>query len=248
MKRPAALAITLWASVACASPIWVETFDDGVGRFDQTLGPGDVRHVWQPSQQLRAFIVQDDKNDRRFADLEQTFDAQSDVIGFAVQVRPVAATDGDNVSSGVGFWNSANDYHANHLGLNFGIGDADSVETGISITGRYADGSPVAPSAAIPFDFFTTYYIDLLVNLPAHSVIADVYQGPDATGTLLGTLSTILDPGKSLMLDSLGMGAVAPGGEAIVLFLDNFAFTIPEPTTLALLALTTTALLPRRRR
>jgi len=225
----------------------VESFDSGVGRFDQTLGPGQQRHVWQPSQNIRSFFVQDGQNDRRYAELGESFDAHGDVIGFSVWVQAVAATNGDDVSSGVGFWNSADDFTRDRLGISFGIGEGDTVETGISIDGRYADGSPVARSSAIPFSFFTDYYVDVLVDGPSRTVTADVFQGIDANGLFLGTLATMLDPGKTLLVDSLGMGAVSPGGEAIVLFIDNFAFTIPEPATLALVLFGSVVLVRRRR-
>ena len=246
MKPLAVAIVSLLCSAAYGSPIWIETFETGVGRFDQVRGPGETRHPWQSKERIRSFFIQDGADDRRYALLGQTFKVNDNVLGFSVVVEPQAVTTTDDVLSGIGFWNSGNDYLRNRLGISVGFGDYENAEAEITIQGRYDDGTPIAPSDAIPYLFFHTYFIDVVVEGPAHQVTASVYEGRDERGAFLGTISTTLDPDRWLAVDSLGMGGVEGNGQAIVMFIDDFAFTIPEPST-ALMVLAAGILLRARR-
>jgi hypothetical protein len=231
--KPLAVAIAfLLCSAAYGSPIWIEEFETGVGRFDQIRGAGDQRHPWHSKGRIRSFFIQDGADDRRYAPLGETFKVNDNVLGFSVVVEPQAVTTTDDVLSGIGFWNSGNDFLRNRLGISVGLGDYEMDETEITIQGRYADGTPVSPSDSLPYLFFHAYFIDVVVDGPAHRVTASVYEGRDDTGDFLGTISTALDPERWLAVDSLGMGGVEGSGQAIVMFVDDFAFTIPEPATI----------------
>lgn len=245
MRLIALSVVLVWASAVPGDPIWTETFDAGVGRFDQTMGRGDARFRWEEPGLIRARFVRDGANDRRYADLGETLDGTDDVLGFSFVVNTISATVGGFASSSIGFWNSADDNGHNRLGID--VGGDDPSGSQIRISGDYADGSPIEDSQNIEFGFFITYFIDVLIDGPSHTVSADVYQGTDATGEFLGSIIVPLDPNGTLQFDSLGMGGVDGNGEVIITVIDNFSFTVPEPTTATLLLLAASVALRRRR-
>ena len=245
------VAITITAaSTALAAPIWVETFDTDVGRFSNTISPGDQRFVWRSfAQDIGGIFVNDAANDRRYADLDQSFNVHDNILGFSVVMRAEASTPADDVGSAVGFWNSNNDFSQNRLNINMGIGDSTlPADDQILIEGHYADGSPITPSAPVAIRFLTDYFIDVLVDGPNHTITMTVHEGRDATAPLVGQTSTILDPTKPLTVDSLGMGGRAGLDQILFATVDNFAFTIPEPATAAFLLLGAACFLRKPRR
>ncbi|HRW51578.1 MAG TPA: PEP-CTERM sorting domain-containing protein [Phycisphaerae bacterium] len=254
MRRTVTIALfgllSIFSHQAFADPIWTETFDSGVGRFDQTLGPGDSRYVWQAAGNIQGNFIRDGANDRRYTLLEQTLDGHADVFGFSVVVEPEATNVGGHAASSIGFWNSNDDNTANRLGISIGGGTVGTSQW-IIFRGAYDDAGDSIGDAMpqfVEFNFGITYFIDVLVDGPSHLASAAIYEGTDNTGTFVGSIEEPLDPGRALSFDSLGMGGPFLGsGQWITATIDNFSFT-PEPSTASLLLVILATLRRRRNR
>lgn len=249
MRVVALSVVLLWTSTVVGDPIWIETFDTGVGRFDQTMGPGDTRYISRQPGNLYATFIRDGANDRRYTELGETLNSTRDVFGFSFVIMPLLKTIGGYAASSIGCWNSSDDNSHNRLGINAG-GSNDENSREFRITGNYADGTPIEvdESSFIEFAYFRTYFIDVVVDGPSHTISANFYQGTDATGELLGTLEQALDPGRKMEFDSLGMGGLDGEGQILIATIDDFAYTIPEAPTVVFLALGGSAILSRWRR
>ena len=81
----------------------------------------------------------------------------------------------------------------------------------------------------------------------ARAFQADLYEGTDDTGSLVGTIAVELDPLLALQLDSLGLSNVT-GDHDRQMHLSLHAMSyVPEPITLGMLGLGGLGLLRRRR-
>ncbi|NOT00540.1 MAG: PEP-CTERM sorting domain-containing protein [Phycisphaerales bacterium] len=239
------------ATYVRAGVVWVDTFDAGVGHFDQTIGLGDARFAHYPGGGIDAVFIRDGANDRRYAALGHTFNANVDVLGYSFHAVPFASSRGGGGETSIGFWNSASDNAANRIGINFATPVGSP--TVVKISGNYADGGSFTNSTTVPFSFLRSYAVSVNMNGPAHQITADVFQLPDEFGlpdipTYIGTLAVNLDAGRTLNVDSIGFGGGFGAGQATLASIDNVAFVIPEPTTLALLTAAGAALGRHRRR
>lgn len=233
-----------------AGVLWVDSFDQGVGRFSHTLGSGDTRFVYYPGGSIEALFVRDGGNDRRYAPIGQTFDAGVHTIGFSFRFVPFATSVGGGGETGIGFWNSASDNAANRIVINFATPAGGTPV--VKISGNYADGAGFADSTTVPFSFLRTYAVTVHVDGPAHRVTADVVQLPDEFGspgvpTHVGSLALDLQPDRELVVDSIGFGGGFGQGQAMLASIDDVALVVPEPTSLVLLV-STGAILGLRRR
>lgn len=214
---------------------WTETFESGVGRFDQTVGNGDSRFVWEAaSQSIYGTFYRYGDSDRRFVLLGETYEIYSSTIGFRMIVTPLSG-DGESVHANarMAFLNSGTNDERNTLGFRFD--DSNSGEF-ISIKGFYASGREFSPGPGIPFNWHTTYFIDAVVDGPSRLFIVDVYEGTGTNGTYLGRLSTTLDESEQLTVDALGFyNTIGTGDRTLEARIHEVVFLVPElppPTVL----------------
>jgi len=183
-------------------PVWTETFDDGVGRFGQTLVWGDTLFVWdEASQRIEGEFRRDGSSHRRFADLGFLLD-DDDVFGFSVVVTP---RERDGFSGGLGVSGVFGFFHSEFGGIQNGIG---FIVRANEIPG-VGDIRPIG----IPKNTFeltwhqnTAYLLQFLYDGALGEMEWSVYEGTDVTGTLLGSFvhDTSL---ATISADSLAMGA-----------------------------------------
>jgi hypothetical protein len=252
-KFPAAV---VCLAIACASAkatsIWTESFETGVGRLNQTRGPGDTRFVWEASTQSihGTFVRNDGTVEQRFAELGETLDAYSTVIGFSMVVTPLSGN-GQNVRapSRIGFLHSLYGNRHNMAGINISNGQGGNW---ISIAGFYESGGEINPASGaggIPFTFGTTYFVNMVIDGPGRVIVADVYQGESSAGTYLGRHTRALTEGLALRVDSLGLSNVSGGGERVfVARLHEISYTVPAPHALGVIAGAGLVMAARRRR
>lgn len=237
------------------SDIWTETFDTGVGRFDETLVDGDSLFVWDGShQRIHGDFRRDGQAHRRYADIGRMYNA-NDTIGFSVVVTP-GARNSDNtltVAADLGFYNSIlpPESRNNRVGISL---HADRDNYGwFSFFGL---GSPPQSGSDIQWYAHHTYFVEFLYEGNLDLVTWSVYEGVDSSGVFLGTRQNDLtgDP-FTVDVDRLGMGGdgngMLPGQnyDAWVLAdVDNFSFTVPEPSTALLFGAASFFALCRRRK
>jgi len=186
-----AVVVLVTGSLALADePIWTETFDDGVGLLDQTRGNGDSVFFWDAATQsidgtFIRYPVPIHANDRRFAFLGDTFDFHDTVLGFTTVVTPLSAT-ATNVGALIGFVNSQVDPENDMMTVQFkGSG---------LVTVRVEGHSGSCGPCELPFNFGTTYFVEVLLNGPELLFSASFYEGTDSSGLFVGNVVKFLSP------------------------------------------------------
>lgn len=227
--------------------VWTESFENGFGRLDQTVGSANSLYVWNaPSESIVGTFRRNPTPIARYALLGETLDLHNVVVGVQVVATPTAAgsasNGGVNRRALLGFMNSS-DLHGtdtassnrSFLVADFGYNDSRGLTVGID--GAYTVGGRIDyQKLALTPGFGHAYFLDLLMDGPSHLVSLDVYEGIDATGTHLGRLEVTLNPSLPFNVDALGIrNAWRENSEA------NFYATIheisytPEPATCLLL-------------
>lgn len=249
MKRASILAVVvamLCSSPALANPVWTETFDNGVGRFDETLLLGDSLFAWDSSnQRIQAEFRRNGASDRRATSLGTALD-ENDVFGFSVVVTPLDRDPGSNLSieGKIGFFNSNNNNIDNAIGI---VLRNDFQRFRLFGPGIDAGFRPVA------WERFHTYFLEFLFDGPSDQITWSVYEGTTAQGIHLGTFVETLVP--TISVDILGVGG--DGGSLVPnssydgflrAGVDDFSFLVPEPSTALLLAAASVLVFGRRRR
>ena len=187
---------------------WTETFATGVGRLDQTHGNGNSRFAWNEAHQRidGSFMryVHTDPNatiDRRYAALDQEFDAHSSILEFSAVFTPISSPGGGVAAAQVGFLYTDPNILGSFLAFRF---NGNSI--GISIHGSTDAGNPIGEADGfLPYTFGQPYFISALLNGRNHLFTIDVFEGTDSDGTYVGSLSSTLDPDIPLTLSALGL-------------------------------------------
>ena len=230
MKQASILAVVLLfgGSEARANPVWTETFDNGVGRFDETLLLGDSLFAWDNSNhRIQAEFRRNGASDRRATSLGTTLD-ESDVFGFSVVVTPLDRNPGSTLSieGKIGFFNSNNNNIENAIGI--------VVRDGFQRFRLFGPGID-AGFRPVAWERFHTYFLEFLFDGPSDQITWSVYEGTTAQGIHLGTFVENSVP--TISVDMLGLGG--DGGSLVpnssyAGFLraevDDFSLTVPEPS------------------
>ena len=251
MKRASILvaaAAMLCCSAAYGNPVWTETFDDGVGRFNITAGQGDTVFVHEPVNEnlhatfVRRNIATESEHDRRLAELGTVFD-ENDVVGFTVEWSPLS-NQGDWAWPLLGFFDSSSwedvavvrIRNPGSTGGNYRLNIRSPVsDQFVTDTGAWLFGE--------------TYRLSFQIDAPSHVLMFSTWilQGSDFV--LQESNSWPLSTSLEYSFDSLGMGNILDDhiiGSTLTADFDNFSFT-PEPST-AVLLMTGTLFALRRRR
>ena len=99
----------------------------------------------------------------------------------------------------------------------------------------------------VSFNFGETYFIDFLSD-GLGELTMDVYLGRDVSGSFLGSTSWTLEPDEAFDVNALGMGNPPAGSTTFWASIDDFSYTVPEPSTAILLTAASFFALRRRRR
>lgn len=230
MKRLAlALAIFLLSTSMCFGAIWTETFDDGVGRLNQTNGPGDEWFTWDSVTQSIDATFYRGHTYERFASLGDTYIVGNSILGFSAVITPLEIVNGSGAA--VGFINSDSVNTDNRCTVLFSTGES-LIKSGID------EGS----SGSIPFNAGSTYFVQFLLDGHADKFYLDVYEGTGTSGVYMGSISSSLGSSyASLEIDALGLtnrlSYTIPYQTPVRMMIDNLSYTIPEPATLLLAVL-----------
>jgi len=232
--------VAMWIvpNVSLGTTVWVETFDDGVGRFDQTNGPGDTWFAWDSGSKNIDATFYRGHTYERFALLGDTYLVGQSVLGFSAAITPLSGS--SDYGAGIGFMNSDDvdsdnpctvifDWEYNRLTIQSGVDEGQT-------------------SGYIPANYGTTYFIDALLDGPSNLFSIDVYRGNNSNGTYLGNLSSSLGGRSVLELDALGFtNRLSYSGyqSPIRMDIDDLSYTVPEPATISLLAVGAIAMLRR---
>lgn len=250
MRQHSLIAAAFLATISSTAfgAIWTETFDNGVGRFNETVGSGSSLFTWDSTnQRMRCEFRRDNMMHRRLANINTVLGPNS-VFGFSAVVTPLdrnttSGTPNCNIESVIGFVSSTNN---NYVGIKvrdsgYGVGNFGVV------------GLPAVPGdGPIGWQRYHTYFIDFLLNGPANLITWSIYEGTNSSGTLLGTQQWTVPSGVTMAYDRIGMSS--DGGNStpssldgyLRVGVDNFSYTVPEPVTAILFAVT--ALIGIRRR
>jgi hypothetical protein len=251
MKRASILAtaVTFWGSITLGSPVWTETFDNGVGRLNITSGQGDTAFLHDPvAEDLDATFVRRDiaettTPDRRLASLGRTY-SNADIVSFSVEWTPVSAS-GNAAWPLIGFFdsNSLKDIAV------FRIRNLDSTRNyRISINWDIAPAVVIDPSFP-NWQWGETYLLQLTMDGPNQEISFSTSIFQDGEFQLQGSQTEPLPPTLSYALDTLGIGNIIDDqyiDSSLTSRLDNFAFT-PEPSTALLLGVASLVVMRRRR-
>jgi len=242
-RRAACYLALFFAPTVLADTIWTETFDSGVGRLDQTRGQGDARFAWDAGDQAidGTFIRYPHASpsvDQRFALLDDgPFNVDEAVLGFSAVVTPLSGDGGGSpANANIAFINSASPGWE-YLSVRF-----RAEENRISI-GIQGGGGGVG---SVPFTYGTTYFVDAVLDGPNELFEVNVYQGVDATGTFLGSMTK--SPINMPVIDALGFTnpMTASTEKQFHARIDEISFTVPEPATAVLASVALLALIRRR--
>jgi hypothetical protein len=231
---------------------WADDFVSDVGHLDQTAGAGGSAFVWNSdTESIDATFTNNGDCDRRFADLGLTYDIHAANVEFSAIITPLSTTINSGSAAGgrIGFFSAADGNTANMVEVTFS--DLPDKPRRVAIHGSYADGTGFGGSSAnqeyLNFDFGTTYLVSLAVDGPNGEIALDIYEGPDAIGDLLGSLTWQIDPAKELHFDILGMSNPHYDNDSVLEARIHQMSYVPEPATMSLLALGGIALLRRKR-
>lgn len=242
MKKRIIILIIISMASSSFGAIWTETFDDGVGMLNQTSGNGDSVFVWDSDNNtingtFNRYHHDGYVYDTMYANLGDVYDVRTSTLGFSAVITPVNSTN-DYYNSTAYFGLLGNDTtFVSRLCVRLSRGTRDG--SLFNITGRYDDGELFWSGSALAFSWGTMYFIDALLDGSNHEFSVSLYEGTSAQGSFLGTISAQLDPTKPLTIYGLGManGESVSSPKTFVADLHEMSLTIPEPTTLSLLAI-----------
>lgn len=210
---------------------WTETFDSGVGRLNQYNGQGDTRFTWDPVNQAIDGTYLRGPSYERYALLGDTFTAGSSVLGFSAVITPTSAAAGNSGAS-IGFLNSDTGDNENRFAVIF------SNQNGHGLV--VWDGVSERSTGVLPYELGKSYFVNGLLDGPSGVFSFDLYEGTDATGLPIGSISSPISAAlASTEIDALGLSnrlKALPFGTPLEALVDDISFTIPEPSTLLLLA------------
>lgn len=193
------LAIASTPATAVGDLGWTESFENGVGRLNQTRGNGETVYVWDADREAidGTFIRYPHSSpsvDLRFAILDCGRVNRDSLIAFSAVVTPLSGDRaGSAANANIGFIDSeapAWDF----LVVRFRAAD-NQISMGIPGGGR---------GGSIPFSYGETYFVIALLDGPRGVFEVDVYLGTDNTGTWLGRIEAPLDPEPPLDFNALG--------------------------------------------
>lgn len=230
MKKTVLLStlLTVLISPNTFGVIWTETFDNGVGRFSHTNGPGDQWYTWNSSTQSMDATFYRGYTYERYALLGNTYIVGDSILEFSAVVTPLEMVDGSGAA--IGFINSDEINTDNRCTVLFATNKS-------SIRSAIDEGD----SGSIPMSAGTTYFVDFLLNGPADRFYLDVYEGTDQNGNFLGTISSAIGVFADLEIDAIGLtnrlSYTIPYQTPVNMNIDNISLIVPEPITLSLFAL-----------
>lgn len=236
--------------VCGAHAAWLETFDTGVGRFQYTEANGDSVFAWNAtSSSLDATFSRKRPVDKRYASIPSVQDISLKHCGFSTIVTitgQLPGAESDPASAHFGFMNSAGSQWNGFLFVEAVITrPSEGLKYFILNAGDGTSGGYSESAFTIPFEFGTTYFVDAWANGPEGLFHTDFYEGQDARGLYLGSLTIDLNPAIQIGFDALGFSGWGDSQHTIIQAnFDNFAF-IPEPGSLALFALAGVAMRKR---
>ncbi len=242
------IVLMLWALPTFAGEVFTDDFASGVGHFDRTTGNGDNAFVWDATtESIDAIFSRSDRTDRRYALVGGLAQVTEQQLRFEATVTPIAAggnTSGIFANARIGLFDSQGTNAADMLGVEFRQLSGGQPE--FVVRGAYSDGTRILLGTPLNFEYETTYFVDSLLDGPAGVFQADLYEGFDSSGGLVGTVVVALDQSRSLQFDAFGLSNVRGDHDRqMELSLHSMSY-IPEPATVSLLALGGVALLRRR--
>lgn len=215
--------------------IWTETFDSGVGRLDQTSGAGDWRFAWDNSlQAIDGTFYRHPNTDRRYALLDSTYDGFNSVIEISAVITPISGNGQSVRANGfVGLLSSSGTAAQSLIGIAMSHWTENGGGSVFKVGGYYDSGAEVNPSGSPPyisFTFGTTYFVRGRLDGPNSQFEIAVYQGTDATGPSLGTISHSLNPAESITLDAVGLSnyCACSGERTLHARIDNLSVSPDE--------------------
>jgi len=212
--------------VPCTTTInsWVESFDEGVGRFDTTIGDGDTLFVHDAvDENLDATFVRNVTSDGRFALLDRTY-TQDDICQFSVEWSPLSAIGG--AFPRIGFYNFESDEQIAVFAI-------DSIPAGISLKLQFLQGEVGAVGGAL---FGEQYVLHLRLDGPGHAFTATTMIKQDDVFVPLNSTTLALPPEAVYAYDSLALHNLVDNqglGATLASEIDNFTFKEAEPCTVS---------------
>lgn len=196
--RTALLLLLIFAGIAQANTSWTETFESGVGRFDQYEIDGDTAFTWNSAtQSLDAAFVRRTRVDRRYALIPTVYDVRMGLCGFSTVISISGQVPGGESDPACGLFRFMNSPSSDAYGF---------VLVGAEIMRPREDARQFilrsGPRLAetfrwstehIPFEFSTPYFVDVVCDGPAQLATADFYLGKSRDGDHLGTLTVSSD-------------------------------------------------------
>ncbi len=251
MKRVVYVCLVCIVGSISYGVIWTETFEDGVGRLNQTSGNGDSVFAWDSNKEaisgtFNRYHHDSYVCDTRYADLGSIYDVHTNTLGFSAVITPLSSTDDYyNSSAYLGFLGN-DTAPVSRLCVRFSRGTRDG--NMINITAKYDDGGLLWSDTSLQYSWGTSYFVNALLDGPNNEFSVSVYEGTNAEGLFLGTISAQLDPSKQLTVFGLGIanGESISAPKTYIADINEMSLTVPEPATLSLLALG--GLLLRRKR
>ena len=222
--------VTLGSTAVASPEAWVETFDTGVGRFSVTRGGGDANFAYDVAEKwIAADFIRRDVFDVRLAPLAEVYDEEA-WVRFSFDLTPLART-GVGSRPMLGLFDSA-------TGKAVGCVEVEcDPQAFYKMHGPAGAGLHTTGHAY--YDLNETYHAEMQLNGPANEATLSVWHLA-AGGDLLLLSETLSfpEPG-AYSFDSIGMWNIPEqaGTHRWLGGVDNFAFeVVPEPATLALLA------------
>lgn len=240
MKRASLMMLLIVSSISYGD-IWTETFDDGVGRLNQTSGNGESVFAWDSDNDaingtFNRYHHDSNVSDTRYANLGDVYDVHTSTLGFSAVITPLSSTESFyNSVSYFGFLGNDETALASRLFVRFSRGSRDG--NMFNITARYDDGELLWSDTSLQYSWGTTYFVDALLDGPNHEFSVSLYEGTDTQGSFLGTISTELDPTNPLTIFGLGManGESVSSPKTFVADLNEMSLTVPEPASILLI-------------
>lgn len=158
---------SLFIAQTFGSPIWTETFDADVGRFNITTGHADTVFVHDAADgNLDATFIRRELGvpgnlDRRLADLGETF-TERDIAAFSLEWTPISYSGGSPWPS-IGFYDSSSSSHI--AGIKIDVLPGPNWRA--LLPGLGDNQGPEGPG--YDWAFGQTYKLEFEINGPAHS-------------------------------------------------------------------------------
>jgi formylglycine-generating enzyme required for sulfatase activity len=185
---------------------WTEGFETGVGRLNRTTGDAATLTLWNEVEQaIDGTTYRTSRVDQRYAPVGPVANPTG-TIGFSAVLQPLSATGttGIHAEVYVGFFNngSLNEQNSFHVAFNT-AGGSDRVV----FIQLYDDNGPLISESqgSLPFSFGTTYFIDARADFSTRVASLALFQGVNATGTPVGTLSIPIPPLADFEINGLGV-------------------------------------------